>query len=115
MENRSLDRALAVLATLAALTVAAMVVGILTAKGSQDFFQTARSLEAYSTYLATPLVPFGLRINLWLDNLFMIFYGAFFIALSVRLRTMLDPRLLGAALAAMMLTVFLDCVENPTS
>ena len=112
MENRSLDRALAVLATLAALTVAAMVVGILTAKGSQDFFQTARSLEAYSTYLATPLVPFGLRINLWLDNLFMIFYGAFFIALSVRLRTMLDPRLLGAALAAMMLTVFLDCVEN---
>ena len=42
----------------------------------------------------------------------MIFYGAFFVVLSVRLRTMLDPRLLGVALAAMMLTVLLDCVEN---
>ncbi len=112
METRSLDRMLAILATLAALTVAAMVAAIVTTKGSQDFFQTARPLEAYGTYLATPLVPFGLRLNLGLDNLFMIFYGAFFIVLSVRLRTMLDPRLLGVALAAMMLTVFLDCVEN---
>ena len=42
----------------------------------------------------------------------MIFYGAFFVVLSVRLRTVLDPRLLGMALAAMMLTVLLDCVEN---
>jgi hypothetical protein len=112
METRSLDRVLAILATLAALTVAAMVVGILTTRGSQDFFQTARSIEAYGTHLATPLVPFGLRLNLGLDNLFMIFYGAFFVVLSVRLRPMLDPYLLGAALMSMMLTVFLDCVEN---
>jgi hypothetical protein len=112
METRALDRALAILATLAALTVAAMVAGIITTKGSQDFFQTARALEAYSAYLATPLAPFGLRLNLGLDNLFMIFYGAFFVVLSVRLQTMLDPRLLGMALAAMMLTVLLDCVEN---
>ena len=112
METRALDRVLAILATLAALTVAAMVVGIIYTKGSQDFFQTARALEAYGSYLATPAVPFGLRINLGLDNLFMIFYGAFFIVLSVRLRAMLDPRLLGVALAAMMLTVLLDCVEN---
>ena len=42
----------------------------------------------------------------------MIFYGAFFVVLSVRLRTVLDPRLLAMALAAMMLTVLLDCVEN---
>jgi hypothetical protein len=112
METRALDRMLAVLATLAALTVAAMVVGIILTRGSQDFFQTARALDAYGTYLATPLVPFGLRLNLGLDNLFMIFYGAFFVVLSVRLRTMLDPRLLAVALAAMMLTVLLDCVEN---
>jgi hypothetical protein len=112
METRALDRVLAILATLAALTVAAMVAGIVTTKGSQDFFQTARTAEAYSAYLATPLVPFGLRLNLGLDNLFMIFYGAFFVVLSVRLRTVLDPRLLGTALAAMMLTVLLDCVEN---
>jgi hypothetical protein len=112
MEIRSLDRVLAILATLAALTVAVMVAGILTTKGSQDIFQTARAVEAYSAHLATPLVPFGLRLNLGLDNLFMIFYGAFFIVLSARLRTVLDPYLLGTALAAMMLTVLLDCVEN---
>ncbi|MDH2381003.1 hypothetical protein [Bradyrhizobium sp. CER78] len=107
-----MDRTLAILATLAASTVAAMVIGILTTKGSQDFFQTARSLEAYGAHLGTPLVPFGLRLNLGLDNLFMIFYGAFFTVLAARLRTMMDPYLLGIALAAMMLTVLLDCVEN---
>jgi hypothetical protein len=112
MEIRSLDRVLAILATLAALTVAAMVVAILTTGGTQDFFQTARSVEAYGAYLATPLVALGLRLNLGLDNLFMIFYGAFFIMLSVRLRAMLDGRLLGTALAAMMLTLVLDAIEN---
>jgi hypothetical protein len=112
MEIRSLDRALAILATLAGLTVASMVVAILITRGSQDFFQTARSIEAYGAYLATPLVPLGLRLNLGLDNLFMIFYGTFFIVLTVRLRELLDPRLLGVALAAMMLTVVLDSIEN---
>ncbi|PAY04400.1 hypothetical protein CK489_34775 [Bradyrhizobium sp. UFLA03-84] len=107
-----MDRTLAILATLAALTVAAMVIGILTTKGSQDFFQTARSVESYGAHLGTQLVPFGVRLNLGLDNLFMIFYGAFFTVLAARLRTMLDPYLLGIALAAMMLTVVLDCVEN---
>jgi hypothetical protein len=77
MENRSLDRVLAILATLAALTVAAMVVAILSTRGTQDFFQTARPVEAYGAYLATPLVALGLRLNLGLDNLFMILYGAF--------------------------------------
>ncbi|HXQ04213.1 MAG TPA: hypothetical protein VN831_05600 [Bradyrhizobium sp.] len=112
MEIRSLDRVLAILATLAALTVAVMVVAILTTRGSQDFFQTARSPEAYGAYLATPLVSLGLRLNLGLDNLFMILYGTFFIVLTIRLREMLDPRLLGVALAAMMLTVVLDSIEN---
>ena len=112
MEIRSLDRMLAILATLAALTVAGMVVAILYTRGSQDFFQTARSVEAYGAYLATPLVAFGLRLNLGLDNLFMILYGAFFVVLSIRLRAMLDSRLLSVALAAIMLTVVLDAIEN---
>ena len=72
MEIRSLDRVLAILATLAALTVAAMVVAILYTRGTQDFFQSARPVEAYGAYLATPLVALGLRLNLGLDNLFMI-------------------------------------------
>ncbi|WP_162240900.1 hypothetical protein [Bradyrhizobium tropiciagri] len=112
MQSSPMDRTLAILATLAASTVGVMVVGILATKGSQDFFQTARSFEAYGAHLGTPLVPFGLRLNLGLDNLFMIFYGAFFTVLAARLRTMMDPYLLGVALAAMMLTVLLDCVEN---
>ena len=42
METRSLDRVLAILAALAALTVAATVAAILTTRGSQNFIQTAR-------------------------------------------------------------------------
>jgi hypothetical protein len=103
---------LAILATFAALTVAGMVVAILATKGSQDFFQTARPVEAYGAYLSTPLVALGLRLNLGLDNLFMLFYGAFFIVLSVRLRDTLGPSLAGTALAAVMLTVVLDSIEN---
>lgn len=112
MEIGLLDRVLAILATLAAATVAGMVVAILYMHSSQDFFQTAGPVEAYGAYLAIPRVPLGLRLNLGLDNLFMIFYGAFFVVLSVRLRDLLDPRLLGTALAAMMLTVVLDSIEN---
>jgi len=112
METRSLDRVLAILATLAALTVATMVEAILSTGGTQDFFQTARSVEAYGAYLATPLVALGLRLNLGLDNLFMIFYAAFFVVLTIRLHPMLDGRLLTVALAAMMLTVVLDAIEN---
>ncbi|PDT72609.1 hypothetical protein [Bradyrhizobium sp. C9] len=112
MQISRLDRTLAILATLAASTVAVMVIGILATSGSQDFFQTARSVEAYGAYLGIPLAPFGLRLNLGLDNLFMIFYGAFFTVLAARLRTIMDPYLLGVALASMMLTVILDCVEN---
>jgi hypothetical protein len=112
MDTRSLDRTLATLATLAAITVAAMVLAILATKGTQDFFQTAHPLEAYGAVLDTPLIPLGLRLNLGLDNLFMILYAAFFVVLTVRLRGILDPRLLGVALAAMMLTVALDSVEN---
>jgi hypothetical protein len=109
METRALDRTLAILAALAALTVAFMVAGILTTRSSQDFFQSARTVEAHP---AAPLSSLGLRLNLGLDNLFMIFYGAFFAGLAARLRGMLDPRLLGTALAALMLTVLLDSFEN---
>jgi len=112
MEMRSLDRVLGILAALAGLTVAVMVVGILYTRSTQDFFQSARSLEAYSAFVATPLGPLGLRLNLGLDNLFMVFYGAFFVFLTVRLRGMLDSRLLAVALTALMLTVLLDSIEN---
>ena len=113
MDIRSADRLLAILATLCAATVAAMVVAIVSTKSSQDFFQTARSVEAFTAHLAaSPLNPFGLRINLGLDNLFLILYGAFFVVLTARLRDMLDGRILTVALAAMLMTTFLDALEN---
>ena len=113
MDSRSLDRWLAALATLCALTVALMVFAIVWTHSSQDFFQTARSVEAYTERLAaTPLMPLGVRINLGLDNLFMIFYAAFFVLLAARLRDVLDGRILTVALAAILLTAGLDSLEN---
>ena len=79
---------------------------------SQDFFQSARAAEDYRAFLGAPAAATGLRINLGLDNLFMIFYGAFFVALAARLREVLDARLVGVALAAAMLTLLLDALEN---
>ncbi|QOZ33129.1 hypothetical protein XH92_16830 [Bradyrhizobium sp. CCBAU 53421] len=57
-----MDRTLAILATLAALSVATMVIGILTTRGSQDYFQTARSVSQvkfHASYLAALLFSFG--------------------------------------------------------
>src|SRR6266700_20108 len=113
MDIRPEDRLLAILATLCAATVAAMVIGIVWTKSSQDFFQTARSVEAFTAHLAaSPLNPLGLRINLGLDNLFLILYAAFFVVLTARLRDMLDSRILTVALAAILMTTLLDALEN---
>lgn len=112
MDVRSLDRALSILATLSALVVALMVAAIISTKSSQDFFQTARSLQAYAAHVELPLATLGLRLNLGLDNLFMIFYAAFFVVLATRLRDLVDSRILTVALAAMLLTAFLDALEN---
>jgi hypothetical protein len=113
VDVRSLDRALAILATLCALVVALMVASIVWTKSSQDFFQIARALPDYAAHLAeTPLNAPGLRINLGLDNLFMIFYAAFFVLLATRLRELVDGRILTVALAAMLLTALLDALEN---
>lgn len=90
-----------------------MVVAIVWTKSSQDFFQSARSVEAYAAHLAaSPLNPLGLRINLGLDNLFLILYSAFFVVLAARLRDILDSRILTIALAAILMTTFLDALEN---
>ena len=113
MDTTRLDRMLAVLAGLAALIVAGMVVGIVSTGMSQDFFQSARPIEAHIARLtASPLGATGLRINLGLDNLFIVVYGAFFVFLAVRLRALLDPWAGTVALAAILLTALLDAIEN---
>ena len=113
MDTTRLDRMLAALAGLAALIVAAMVVGIVSTGMSQDFFQSARPIETHIARLtASPLGAAGLRINLGLDNLFIVVYGAFFVFLAVRLRAILDPWAGTVALAAILLTALLDAIEN---
>jgi hypothetical protein len=110
MDTTRLDR---MLAGLAALIVAGMVVGIVSTGMSQDFFQSARPIEAHIARLtASPLGATGLRINLGLDNLFIVVYGAFFVFLAVRLRAVLDPWAGAVALAAILLTALLDAIEN---
>lgn len=113
MPIAALDRSLAALAALAALTVAGMVAGILATHISQDFFQSARTVPALLARLTDePGGAFGLRLNLGLDNLFIVLYGAFFVLLAVRLRPVLDPVVSAVALAALLLTALLDAVEN---
>lgn len=113
MSQKELDRALAVLAFLAAAIVITMIAGILMTHIAQDFFQSARSVDEFSGKMAdNPVGALGLRLNLGLDNVFIVVYGAFFVFLAVRFRVVMDRWVSGVALGAMLLTAFLDAVEN---
>jgi hypothetical protein len=113
MTETSLNRTLAALAAAAGLIVACMVAAIVATSASQDFFQSARSSDAFLARLAaSPSATLGLRLNLGFDNLFIVVYGAFFVFLSVRLRSLLDPWVSAVALVALLLTALLDAVEN---
>jgi len=108
-----LNRALAILGVLAAGIVALMVIGIVTTGASQGFFQSARPVEAYVARIAErPLHALGLRINLGLDNLFIVVYCAFFALLSARFRPELSPCMNAVALGCLLLTALLDAAEN---
>lgn len=110
----ALNRILAALAFLAAAIVLVMVAAILaTGFFSQEFFELAPSPVSVADQLRNqPLHTLGLRINLGLDNLFIVVYSAFFVFLAVRLRTLLSPAIIAVALAALLLTALLDAVEN---
>jgi len=110
----ALNRTLAALAFLASAIVLCMVAGIVATGGfSQEFFELSPSPAAVAAQLTDqPAHTFGLRLNVGLDNLFIIAYGAFFVLLAVRLRGLLSPVTIGVALGALLLTAFLDAVEN---
>ena len=113
MKTRTLDRTLSFLGVLSAFTVLLMVIAILLTKSSQDFFQSARPIGAYAAHIAeTPLAALGLRWNLGLDGMFIIFYCSFFTVLATRFGSLLATRILTVALAAMLLTGLLDAIEN---
>jgi hypothetical protein len=84
-DNMGLNRTLATLAFLASAIVLCMVVGIFATGFSQEFFQLAPSIGAVAEQLSDqPAHAFGLRLNLGLDNLFIVVYCAFFVLLAVR-------------------------------
>src|SRR5215471_16683918 len=87
----ALNRILAALSFLAAAIVLVMVAAILaTGFFSQEFFELAPSPAFVADQLRDPAHTLGLRINLGLDNLFIVVYSAFFVFLAVRLRTLLS-------------------------
>lgn len=109
----ALNRILAALAFLASAIVLCMVAGILATGFSQELFELAPSPALVAEQLRDqPVHALGLRINLGLDNLFLVVYSAFFVLLAVRLRTLLSPVTIAVALAALLLTSLLDALEN---
>jgi hypothetical protein len=109
----ALNRTLAALSFLAAAIVLVMVAAILaTGFFSQEFFELGPSPALVADQLREPLHALGLRINLGLDNFFIVVYSAFFVLLAVRLRGLLTPVTIAVALAALLLTALLDAIEN---
>jgi hypothetical protein len=90
-----------------------MVAGVLATGFSQEFFQLAPSPAAVTAQLGNqPAHSFGLRLNLGLDNLFIVVYCAFFVFVAVRLHDHLSRVTIGVALGSILLTGLLDAVEN---
>jgi hypothetical protein len=109
----ALNRTLAALAFLAAVIVVCIVVGIVATGFSQEFFELGPSPAQVAGELRDqPLHALGLRLNLGLDNLFIVVYSAFFVLLAVRFRSVLSPVTIAVALAALLLTSLLDAFEN---
>jgi hypothetical protein len=109
----ALNRTLATLAFLASAIVLVMVAAILVTGFSQEFFELAPSpLQVADALRDQPARALGLRVNLGLDNLFIVVYSAFFVFLAVRQRTLLSPATIAVALAALLLTALLDAIEN---
>ena len=98
----ALNRTLAALAFLASAVVLVMVAAIVVTGFSQELFELAPSPAQVADQLRdNPAHALGLRINLGLDNLFIVVYSAFFVLLAVRLRTLLSLVTIAVALAAL--------------
>lgn len=113
MEQSYLDRIIAVLAILAVMTVVALIVSLVATGVGQDFFQSARHVdEIVQKVMGAPNNAMGLRLNLGLDNFFIVIYAAYFTVLAARFGSTLDARLITVALAAILVTALLDAAEN---
>lgn len=110
MREVAVNRVLAVLALLAALSVVGILVAGLQAGISQEPFQAARLAEENMARLLTN--PQGLRYNIGFDNAFIVFYTAFFALFAFRVRDLVPREILGIALGALLLGAILDAIEN---
>lgn len=110
MSQTLLDRALATLALFAALAVTGILVAGLNAGISQEPFQLARLAAENVPKLLTN--PQGLRFNIGFDNAYIVFYTAFFVLLTARLRDVVSLPVRAVALGALLLGALLDAIEN---
>jgi hypothetical protein len=110
MNETAINRTLALLALLAALSVIGILVAGLQAGISQEPFQAARLAEENTLRLLTN--PQGLRYNVGFDNAFIIFYTAFFVLLAFRVRDLLPREVVVVALGALLTGAILDAIEN---
>ena len=110
MSPTLLDRALATLALFAALAVTGILAAGLNAGISQEPFQLARLATENVPKLLTN--PQGLRFNIGFDNAYIVFYTAFFVLLTARLRDVMSLPVRAVALGALLLGALLDAIEN---
>lgn len=110
MREAAINRILAVLALLAALSVAGILAAGLQAGISQEPFQAARLAEKNVARLLTN--PQGLRYNVGFDNAFIVFYVAFFVVFAFRVRDLVPREVIVVALGALLLGALLDAIEN---
>ena len=110
MSDTTINRILAMLALLSALSTIGILVAGLHAGVSQEPFQAARLADENVARLLTN--PQGLRYNIGFDNAFIVFYTAFFALFAYRMRTTGNGEIATIALGALLLGASLDAVEN---
>jgi hypothetical protein len=105
------NRAIVALALLSALMMASMLaVSLLNGGVTAQDFELLADPQGYAQAILAAGAP--LRLILTFDNLFVIFYSALFIFLAKALWKKKLRLLIGVALAALLITSYLDFIEN---
>lgn len=110
MSETAVNRILALLALLSALSVVGILAAGLQAGVLQEPFQAARLAEENVARLLTN--PQGLRFNIGFDNAFIVFYTAFFTMFAYRIRGLVSREIVMVALGALLFGALLDAIEN---
>ncbi|MEW5940940.1 MAG: hypothetical protein AB1750_14820 [Chloroflexota bacterium] len=110
MDTRTYQRMLVALGVAGALTALALLLNSSLAGGSQETFETVRSVDEYADLLRTRAS--SMRLSFALDYVFIVLYTAFFFLLGILLKERADRSIVNLALGAILLTALLDAVEN---